>query len=827
MTLFSATALAQTIRGSLSGLVSDANGGALSGAKVVAIHVGSGEEFKATTDSQGAFVFPSLPPGQYNAKVEAANFKRIEAQGIIVSVGVQATFNVKLEIGDVSESVVVTSDSQAVINTSTPTLTNVVDTRQVKDLPLPTRNPVDLARLQMGVAVTGANTRTASVGGIRGSGTNVTQDGVNAMDNFVKTDSFFAISAPSLDSTSEFSVTVGTVGSDAGRGVAQVQLVTKSGSNEFHGRMFWQHRNDYLNANNFFNNASGTPRPLLRQNFFGFNVGGPLWLPKKAFGPASIDGRSKSLWFLSYEGFREPFQVTRNRTVLTQAARSGLFSYTGSNGATQTVNLLNIGNFKALNPVTGAQLNAMPLPNNTLVGDGFNTAGWRFNVNGSGPNDKWVGRFDQQLVENSAIGSHKFEFVYNQADFLLAPDTFNSLEAPFPGGVGAYQGSRRTLMTAAIQSTFGSTMTNEVRFGHQRAPVGFIRETGNDPAYNLTLASVSNYDNTFLSQGRNTMLYQYIDNFSMVKGSHSIKIGTDIQSVTAITFNDTGIIQGITIGTNNANPDGILNAAFPNLPAGATGTAIVNRAKNVYADLVGLLGSSAQTFNVSSPTSGFVPGATRQRDFKQRQVSLYAQDQWRARRNFTLSYGMRWEFQGVPYERNGIAIQPVNGIAGLFGISGENNLFKPGVLAGTAPTSLDFVNGDTGKNLYNDDWNNFAPFIGIAYSPDFSSGPMNWLFGSEGKTSIRAGILDQLSAGRLYRGEQRSWHWHHQPRVDSEREQQSSHRCVGGFGACVDDPHVQDPDHRCGEHCLQYQQRIVGVRSKSADPLCSAMVVWN
>ena len=226
----------------------------------------------------------------------------------------------------------------------------------------------------MGVAVTGTNTRTASVGGIRGSGTNVTQDGVNAMDNFVKTDSFFAISAPSLDSTSEFSVTVGTVGSDAGRGVAQVQIVTKSGTNEFHGRMFWQHRNDSLNANNFFNNASGTPRPLLRQNFFGFNVGGPLWLPEKAFGPASFDGRSKSLWFLSYEGFREPFQVTRNRTVLTQAARSGLFSYTGSNGATQTINLLSAGNFKTLNPLRGAQLNAMPLPNNTLVGDGLNTS---------------------------------------------------------------------------------------------------------------------------------------------------------------------------------------------------------------------------------------------------------------------------------------------------------------------------------------------------------------------------------------------------------------------------------------------------------------------
>jgi hypothetical protein len=111
-------------------------------------------------------------------------------------------------------------------------------------------------------------------------------------------------------------------------------------------------------------------------------------LPGKIFGPAAYDGRSKSLWFFSYEGFREPFSVTRNRTVLTEEARKGIFRYTGANGQVQSVNLLQIGNVSALNAVTGAQLNAMPLPNNTLVGDSFNTAGYRYNVPGTSPNDK-------------------------------------------------------------------------------------------------------------------------------------------------------------------------------------------------------------------------------------------------------------------------------------------------------------------------------------------------------------------------------------------------------------------------------------------------------
>src|SRR5262245_58543751 len=748
--LIGSTALGQVTRTSLSGLINDQVGAAVSGAKVTAKHVATNEEFQTTTDAAGAFIFPSMPLGKFSVTIEAAGFKRVEAQDVMLEVGVPAKLNVAMEVGQVSEAVVVTGEVQDVINTTNSTLTNVINTRQVKDLPLLGRNPLDLARLQAGVAVTGDDTRNASVGGLRGSATNVTQDGINAMDNFVKTSSFFAISAPSLDSTSEFSVTVGTVGSDAGRGVAQVRMVTKSGSNAFHGRLFYQHRNDALNANNFFNNATKVDKPVLRQHFFGFNVGGPVLVPK-------YNGRDKSFFFFSYEGFRENFQASRNRRVLTPQARQGLFRYAGvdpnGNPTNESVNLLSIGNFNSLNPVTGAQLNAMPPPNNTDIGDILNTAGFRFNVTGTDPNDKYVGRFGQKLLDSSRYGSHKLEFVYNYAKFLLTPDTFNGLESPFPGGVNAFQSSERTLVTAAIQSTFGSRITNEVRVGHQRAPVGFIRESAPTTPYFInnfagTAANqdlVTSFDNTFLSQGRNTLVYEYIDNFSLAAGTHTFRLGADIQSITAITFNDAGTTQLINLGnevgnvSSPANPDGLSRSSFPNLPAGAAGTAIFNRARSAFANVTGLLLNTNRVFNVTSPTSGFVPGATRQRNFKQREVNLYFQDQWRVRRNFTLNYGTRWEFQGVPYEINGVAIQPVGGLDGLFGITGPNNLFNPGSLKGQPATTLDFVNGNTGKKLYNNDWNNFAPFIGIAYSPNFERGPMRWVFGKDGKSSIRAG----------------------------------------------------------------------------------------
>jgi hypothetical protein len=743
--LLSLPALAQATRGSLGGLINDANGAAVPGANITARNLATGEDFRGITDSSGAFVFPSLPPGKYSLSVEATGFKRYEVQDVSVDVSTPAKVTVTIEVGAVSEAVVVTSATQEVVNTTSPTLTNVINTRQVQDLPIAGRNPVDLARMQAGIAVPGNNTRQASVGGLRGSATNVTQDGINAMDNFVKTDSFFALTAPTLNSTAEFSITVGTVGSDSGRGVAQVRMVTPSGGNSLHGSMFWEHHNDFLNANSFFNNVNHTPRTIIRQNYFGFALSGPIVLPKKVFGPAGYDGRDKSFWFFSYEGFREPFSATRNRTVLTPGARQGLFSYAGSNGQTQTVNLLTIGNAKTLNPVTTSFLNAMPLPNNSLVGDGLNTQGFQYNVPGADPNNRYNFRIDQSLIDSQRFGSHKLELVYHRGSFLIAPDTFNSNEAPFPGGISASQSSIRTLAAAAIQSTFGARATNEARFGHQRAPVGFTRDAPPPDPYFVTFPGTAGVDGVtnarlqFMSQGRNTIVYQFLDNFSYVKGSHTVRVGTDVQSISAITYNDAGIWPVITLGTNSANSDGITASSFPNLPAGATGTAIVNRAHNIFADVTGFLNNATQTFNVTSPSSGFVPGATRSRVFKQRDINLYAQDQWRAKRNLTVNYGLRWEWEGVPTLPDGLGIQPTNGIAGLYGITGVGNLFNPGVLKGTAPTSLDFVSGNTGKNLYNNDWNNFAPFIGIAYSPNFESGPLSWIFGKDGKSSIRAG----------------------------------------------------------------------------------------
>ena len=730
---------AQQTTGSLSGTVTDPGNAVVAGATVTVTSTATGAERSAVTNSNGVFDFQALAPGSYTISVEAEGFKRALVRDISVSVASNAHVSIPLAIGLAGETVTVTT-AQEVINTSSPSLTNVINTRQVVDLPLGGRNPVELAALQAGIAVIGNGTRGASVAGLRQTAVNLTQDGINAMDNFVKTSSFFAITTPSLNSTAEFSITTGTVGSDAGRGAAQVNLVTKGGSNDFHGGAFLQLINESYNSNTFFNNFNGTVKPILRQHFYGFDIGGPVYYPHFGEGgPTYWSGKDKAFFFFSFEAFRQNQGRANNRNgVLTEQARNGIFRYTGTNGALQTVNLLSIGAVKTLNPLMTAHLGLIPLPNNSNCSnsDGFNIACYTFNVSETNSNNKYVARYDHQLVENTSLGSHKVEFVYSRVNTRTHPDVFtNGLDAPFPGGVHGFQASTRNLVTPALVSTFGSAITNVVRYGRQWAPVDFNRDTQPTAPF-LTLPGVLvNYDNTFMPQPRNTIVNQVTDTLSWVKGNHSWKFGADWQNVLGISRNDAGINQTINLGTNAANGTGFTLA---NLPFATN--AILTSAQTTYAAIVGNLASSTQTLNVTSPTSGFVPGATRLRQVQEKDLALFAHDQWRFRNNLTLNYGVRWDYMGVPTVPNGLAIQPK--YSDLYGVSGFGNLFNPTAAPGSQTqgvATLDFVSGDTGKGLYNNDWNNFAPSVGFAYSPSFRSGPLRVLFGEEGTSSIRGG----------------------------------------------------------------------------------------
>ncbi|HEX3100416.1 MAG TPA: hypothetical protein VHQ01_01415, partial [Pyrinomonadaceae bacterium] len=389
-------------------------------------------------------------------------------------------------------------------------------------------------------------------------------------------------------------------------------------------------------------------------------------------------------------------------------------------------------------PLMTAHIAQIPLPNNFTCSssDSFNIGCFTFNAAQLTTTDKYVARYDHQLINSERAGSHKLEFNYSRVITRTFPDvTTNGLEAPFPGGVNGFQGSTRNLITPALVSTFGANITNTFRYGRQFAPVDFNRDSPQTVPFISLPGVLTNYDNTFLPQPRNTIVNQITDNLVWAKGNHIWKFGFDYQNILGISRNDAGIVQLNQLGTNAGNGNGITLASLP----GGTNSNVTN-AGTVYNAVVGLLSSANLTLNVQSPTSGFVPGYTRLRKVQEEDDAVFATDQWRMKSNFTLTYGVRWEYIGVPYVPNELAIQPK--YSDLFGISGFGNLFKPTAAPGAqsqAFATQQFVSGKTGIPLYNKDWNNFAPSLGFAWSPGFKSGVGRILFGEEGKSAIRGG----------------------------------------------------------------------------------------
>ncbi|HEV8133009.1 MAG TPA: carboxypeptidase-like regulatory domain-containing protein [Acidobacteriota bacterium] len=733
--LSAATALAQVQNGTLTGAVADPSGAVIPGASVSVVDLNTGQTYNVVSDDSGVFIVPSLPNGFYRVTVEMPGFQTVTIDRVQVFVSQTARVVAKMQLSTVGTQVVVSSE-QVTVQTESVELKNSVDRRQIMDLPLPTRNPLDLVRTMTGIVTpTASGIADAFVHGLRGNATNITQDGINVADNFVKTSSFFAISAPTVDTVGEFNVSIGGIGVDAGFGAAQVNIVTQRGSNDFHGSLFWFQRTNAFNANTWFNNASGVPRPFQLQNRIGASAGGPVFIPKV------YNGRNRTWVFGSYEAFREPLSRPRTRTVLTPSARLGSFTYTPtSGGAAQTVNLLTLGTIGTSSVTPTINKAVMDFYNSLVPAEGLTDAGcgggdvanircFVFNLPGKGVQDRYTLRADHQLTER-----HSLEFVFNQADFDSTPDLLNGIEPNFPKSPGGAQVSRRQVLTWGLHSVFGTNKTNEVRVGYQRAPVGFnlfedYKSTG---GFQLTVPRVTDptITSTNLPQGRNTPVRQVIDNFAWIKGSHAIRFGGEFRLVLANSYFFNTVVPLVTLGSNSANPNGITAAKFP----GGINAGDLSRASDVFNLVTGLLGSIQQGFNHTSPSSGFVRGVPRNINPIQKNLSFYLQDSFKFRPNLNLQYGVRYEYQGVFDDRTRLILLPKDGEAGLWGPAGINNLFKPVNTPAATDTLLDFAGSGNGNPMYGPDRNNFGPFLGFAWDPQ-----------RNGKTSIRGSFATHFT----------------------------------------------------------------------------------
>jgi hypothetical protein len=729
LSICSANSFAQNATTSLRGVVKDPTGAFVSGATVTLLDNANGQKLVATTNDNGEYQLSQISPAKYAITVTANGFAS-QAKEAELLVNQPATINFVLSLQTTNEVVNVSAAAQT-LNITDASLGNSTNNATIQALPSETRNVPDILSLQPGVIYLPPpsnpamqDSRSGAVNGGRSDQGNITVDGVDDNDQ-VNGFAFTGVLRLTQDSIEEFRVTTGLANADAGRSSgAQVSLVTKSGTNQFHGAVYWYNRPTFTVANNFFNKQaelnSGLPnRPgKLIRNIFGGDLGGPII-------------KNKLFFFANYEGSRIAESAQQVRTVPTASYQSGILQYQGTtaNGGTEVqtlssaqVAMLDAGctvcNTSAYSPSPGPNPNAlayfksMPAANGFNAGDGLNTGSYSF----SSPNPKTL---NTTIVRIDYIPSSKHR-IFGRGN--LQKDTTGGVEQ-FPG-----QGPSSVLIDNSKGMTFGdtwtisSTMVNDIRYGYVRQAFG-NSGVGSGDYVNfrfLDFATAETRD-TVVSVPVNNI----VENFTWSKGKHNIQVGGNWRLVHQ---NRSSNSTSFNSGTSNpswlgGNPPDPSSLGLDSVDGGFSSSY-----QQAYANLVGVIPEVTNVFNyaVSSATTGTLlsDGATIDRHFKANEYEWYVQDSWRVLPSLTLTFGIRQTILQTPWETRGQQVAPTVDTHDWYTqrevAAQKGQIYEP---------NLDFApNGPFyGKPGY---WakskDNFAPRLAVAYSPD-------------SKTSIRAG----------------------------------------------------------------------------------------
>ena len=734
---------------SISGVVVDSAGGVVPGADVTVRNNGTAETFTAVTSGQGVFSVPSLITGTYTVTVSLQGFKTAVLNTVVVNAGVPASVRATLEVGGISEQVIVQSTSQ-IVQTQTAAVSTTLDTRQVQSLPLSSRSAADFVVFLPGVQTAGGS-RDSIVNGLPQGTINMTLDGVNIQDNTLKTtDGFFAMIAPRLDAVEEITFTSGAQGADGtGMGATQIRFVTRSGTNDLKGSVYHTYRSDELNANTWFNKRDGIEKAQLLRNQPGFSVGGPVVVP-------GFNGRGKAFFFVNYEELREPAALRRTRTILSPASQQGVFRYNTAQGVRE-VNLFQLaaasGQTSTADPIM-ARLLADIRGATSSEGTVRDLTDPLFQEYSFGVPTTSLSRYPTVRVDYQLSERHRATYAMNYHYSRGGPDTTNNRDQFFPGfPVVGSQSSDRKSWSTWLRSILGKNVVNELRFGYGGAPIDFSM---NDFKPSLWSGSVANQGGFYLNLGnaltgltnagasgtpsaRDAYHKSIENNLSWQKGSHSLTFGGSFSQFD-LWMDNQQVVPELRFDVVQGDPAESLftQANFQ----GASATNITN-ARRLYAILTGRVSELRGVARLSDSGQYQFNGAGRQ-TVQQRELSGWAQDAWRMRSNLTLSYGLRYDLQ-FPFvaKNNSYSIGDFDDV---FGVSGAGNIFKPGTLEGQPPT---FRQLSENERPYPMDWNNVAPSVGVAWTPGAGGGWLRRLTGDTGDLSIRAGYALAYSRNGL------------------------------------------------------------------------------
>ena len=725
----------------ISGRVVDTSGGVLPGATVTARHLGTNTESSTVTNTEGAFTLPSLQAGTYEVTVSLEGFKTTVVRDVVITAVQGADVNAKLEVGGVTETVTVASSSE-IIQTQSTTISSTITTNQITRLPLTSRSAMDFVNFLPGVSTPGGN-RNATINGLPQGVINITIDGVNVQDNTNRsTDGFFSIVSPRLDAIEEVSVTTAGQGADAGQGAVQIKMVTRSGGNTYTGSAYHYYRNDALNANTWFNNRSQIDKAELVQHQSGARLGGPLIVP-------GLLPRGKAFFFGNYEEFRQPSETTRVRNFLTADAALGNYTYGG-----RTVNVLALAAGSSNSAVAGSS--TLDPTISALLSDIRAAAGTQGTI---GTVDENVNelrynlattslrRFPTARIDYNVTDNHRFSSAINYNYFTDSPDTLNSYDPTFPGfPVQGGQTSKRLVWSNSLRSTLGRNLVNEARVGYSGAPVQFFSEM-NVGMYTGSLANQNGRHLVFPSvgpglthagvngpvpQSRNATDFTFDDNLTWLKGNHNITAGAS-WSVFNVWLKNTSLVPRVSFGLLATDPaTNVITSAALAAATGVTPSSTqLTAARNLYAFLTGRVTQIAADARLNEDTGLYeYVGVGTQRS-KMQEGGFFLQDSWRWRPNVTINAGLRYTAQ-LPFQATNdfYSTTTLEDLCGPSGVNGNGcNLFQPGLLPGKQVSQ--FYQLEEGKDAYNTDWNNFAPNVGFAWTPERRGGFLGSLMSDE------------------------------------------------------------------------------------------------
>jgi Carboxypeptidase regulatory-like domain len=722
---------------SMTGVVTDATGAIIPDTTVTLTNALTGASYTQTTDSKGVYHFLNVPPKEgYKLSFSHNGFSVAEVANITLSVGTPRTQDAKLLAGT-HTAIEVSADNQEVtINTTNASIGNNIDVEQLNNLPVQNRNTgiTTLFSLQPGVSPGGAVT------GARTDQTEVTVDGLDVNDQAAGT-AFAIIGTAPIDSVQEFTGTVAGLTSAIGTGAGgQFQLVTKNGTNKFHGNINEYHRDTTTQANLWFSNNNGIRRTPLIQNQFGGNFGGPVWIPKV------YNGRDKLFFFVDIGDSRIIQSTLVSTTVPLDSYRAGTINYINNGATCNDSSRLNttptcISNLSSaqiatldpagigFNPNVLAFINARyPHANDLTLGDGVNTGGFRFTTATPNIDSGYVARVDYSLSSKQRVFGRVTLNRQNQIQASGVPQ--------FPTDPVTHPTIDRSYgYVISHVWTIGENKVNQIYFGNNVSKLSFPDLYNPTGANQYALTGLSGPYTAFNGQQRRVPIPVIRDDFNWQVGSHSIGFGANFKFIKTNSnlinnFNFVGAgLAGTAIGsgfgvahTATSAPNVGTRVRPADINAGGSGNVSHNDYDRAFALGLGVIGDISTNFNFNNAGVAQPAGSGGPRAYRFFETEAYIGDTWKVNKELTISYGLRYQTYSVPYEAHGNeSVETPFSIDDF--VHARQTQASNGVTGNSALPLYQVTLGgkaNKGPNLYQQTYLDLAPRVAFAYNPSFA-----------------------------------------------------------------------------------------------------------